>query len=325
MARLTAAKVREFSKPGRYGDGASLYLYIAKGGTKSWVMRLSVDGKRKDKGLGGFPSVSLSAARKLADSYRGQVADGRNPWEEVEQERIERVEVLDGIPTFKQAAHVHLNRLVKGGKINSDKHARNWIQMLERHVFPVFGDTPVDKIRTPQVIEIMDTVGPQRRETAKRLRYRMRKIFAACMASEYITVNPAGEKIDAAAEVWMKHKVQHFQALPYEDIPGVIDTIFDSQGMRETRLALAFQVLTAARSGEVRGATWEEIDLAAGVWNIPAERMKSDRPHRVPLSIQAKVLLEEAREAVNKRLKRRPTYNPNGLIFAHPSGKPLSE
>ena len=95
--------------------------------------------------------------------------------------------------------------------------------------------------------------------------------------------------------------------------------------MRETRLAFAFLILTAARSGEVRGARWDEIDLDARVWSIPAERMKSDRPHTIPLSIEAELLLRDAREAASKRLKRHPDYNPNGLIFAHPSGKPLSE
>ena len=326
MASLTAAKVKELNQPGRYGDGGGLYLGIAKGGTKSWVMRLRIDGKRTDKGLGGYPSVSLSAARKIADTYRVAVSEGRNPWTEVERDRMERAEVLDRIPTFADAARKLHTDKVEAGEISSIKHARNWIQMLERHAFPIFADTPVTEITQREVKDFLERLGPTLTETARRLRFRMREIFDDCIESEYITVNPAGDGIRASVKRWSKHhKVKHFEALPYQQVPGVIDKILDSQGMRETRLAFAFQILTATRSGEVRGATWEEIDLAAGVWNIPPERMKSDRAHTIPLSVQAHVILQGARDAVNKRLKRRPDYDADGLIFPHPTGKPLSE
>ena len=326
MASLTAAKVRELSKPGRYGDGGGLYLSIAKAGSKSWVMRLRVDGKRTDKGLGGYPSVSLSAARKIADTYRVAVSEGRNPWDKAERGRMERAAALDHIPTFADAARKLHKDKVAAGEISSDKHARNWIQMLERHLFPVFGDTPVNEITQPEVKDLLERLGPQITETARRLRFRMREIFDDCIESKYITDNPAGEGIRGSVKRWSRHrKVTHFKALPYQQVPGVIDKILYSQGMRETRLAFAFLILTAARSGEVRGARWEEIDLDAQVWSIPAERMKADRPHTIPLSIEAEQLLRDAREAASKRMKRHPDYNPNGLIFAHPSGKPLSD
>ena len=334
MASLTAAKVRELSKPGRYGDGGGLNLSIAKGGSKSWVMRLRVDGTRTDKGLGGYPSVSLSAARKIADAYRVAVEEGRNPWSDDERDRMERAQDLDRIPTFKEAAcKVHAAKLPG---FSSAKHGRNWIKMLERHVLPVFGDTPVDEIRQREVKDFFERLGPTLTETARRLRFRMREIFDDCIESGYITVNPAGDGIRGSVKRWSSHrKVKHFEALPYDQMPGVVDRILDSQGMRETRLALAFVVLTAARSGEVRGARWDEIEN--GVWTIPAERMKADRPHAVPLSIQASVVLQDARAAAGKRQKsekRRPGYDPSletdyapkeGLIFPHPSGQPLSE
>ena len=321
MASLTAAKVKELTNPGRYGDGGGLYLSIAKGGSKSWVIRLRIDGTRTDKGLGGYPKVSLSAARKNADAYRVAVSEGRNP-----RERMERAAGLDRIPTFEDAARkLHADK-VAAGEISSDKHARNWIQMLERHVFPLFADTPVTEISQREVKDFLERLGPTLTETARRLRFRMREIFDDCIESEYITDNPAGDGIRASVRRWSRqNKVQHFKALPYQQVPGVIDKILYSQGMRETRLAFAFLILTAARSGEVRGARWDEIDLDARVWSIPAERMKSDRPHTIPLSIEAELLLRDAREAASKRLKRHPDYNPNGLIFAHPSGKPLSE
>ncbi len=334
MASLTAAKVRELSKSGRYGDGGGLYLSIAKAGSKSWVMRLRVDGKRTDKGLGGYPTVSLTAARKVADAYRVAVEEGRNPWSDDERDRMERAQDLDRMPTFDEATRkVHAAKLPG---FSSAKHGRNWIQMLERHVLPVFGDTPVDEIRQREVKDFFERLGPTLTETARRLRFRMREIFDDCIESGYITVNPAGDGIRGSVKRWSSHrKVKHFKALPYDQMPGVVDRILDSQGMRETRLALAFVVLTAARSGEVRGARWDEIEN--GVWTIPAERMKADRPHAVPLSIQASVVLQDARAAAGKRQKsekRRPGYAPSletdyapkeGLIFPHPSGQPLSE
>ena len=334
MASLTAAKVRELSKSGRYGDGGGLYLSIAKAGSKSWVMRLRVDGKRTDKGLGGYPTVSLTAARKVADAYRVAVEEGRNPWSDDERDRMERAQDLDRMPTFDEATRkVHAAKLPG---FSSAKHGRNWIQMLERHVLPVFGDTPVNEIRQREVKDFFERLGPTLTETARRLRFRMREIFDDCIESGYITVNPAGDGIRASVKRWSSHhKVQHFEALPYDQMPGVVDKILDSQGMRETRLALAFVVLTAARSGGVRGARWDEIEN--GVWTIPAERMKADRPHAVPLSIQASVVLQDARAAAGKRQKsekRRPGYDPSletdyspkeGLIFPHPSGQPLSE
>ena len=324
MASLTAAKVLALHQSGRYGDGGGLYLSITKAGTKSWVMRLRIDGKRTDKGLGGSPTVSLSAARKTADAYRVAVEEGRNPWDKAERDRMERAAGLDHIPTFADAARKLHKDKVAAGEISSDKHARNWIQMLERHVFPVFGDTPIDEISQREVKDFLEGIGPTLTETARRLRFRMREIFDDAVESQYRTDNPAGDGIRGSVKRWSSHrKVTHFKALPYQQVPGVIDKILYSQGMRETRLAFAFLILTAARSGEVRGARWDEIEN--GVWTIPAERMKADRPHAVPLSIQASVVLQGARDAVDKRLKRRPDYDANGLIWPHPSGKPLSE
>ena len=336
MASLKANSVRELTKPGRYGDRQGLYLNIAPGGTKSWVMRATRNGKRGAWGLGGYPAVSLQAARVKAELYRGLLAEGRNPWDKAERGRMERAQDLDRIPTFKEAAcKVHAAKLPG---FSSAKHGRNWIQMLERHVLPVFGDTPVDEIRQREVKDFFERLGPTLTETARRLRFRMREIFDDCIESGYITVNPAGDGIRASVKRWSGHrKVTHFEALPYGQMPGVVDKILYSQGMRETRLALAFVVLTATRSGEVRGARWDEIDEAAKVWRIPAERMKSDRPHVVPLSIEAHLLLQDAKEAIKKREKsekRRPGYDSSfesdprpdaGLIFPHPSGQPLSE
>ena len=338
MDNLKAAKVRDLTKPGRYGDGGGLYLNVASAGTKSWVMRICLEGKRTDKGLGSYPAITLQEARKKAASYRNMVAEGRNPWDKAERQRMVRAEVLERIPTFAEAARkVHAEK-VKGGEISNAKHSRNWLQVLERHAFPRFGDIPVDEISRREVKDFLEELGPKITETARRIRFRMREIFDDCIEAEYLTINPAGDGIRQSVRRWSRHhKVEHFAALPYDKVPGIFDKILHSPGMRETRLALAFLVLTATRSAEVRGARWDEIDEKACVWRIPAERMKSDRPHTIPLSNNALLLLQDAKEAIKKRVKsegRRPAHDPEyevhyalpeGLIFPHPSGQMLSE
>ena len=326
MARLTAATIHKLTKPGRHGDGGGLYLYIARGGSKSWVQRIRLAGRRVDRGLGGYPSVSLAEARRRAGANRASVQQGRDPWGGVEQERRIRLEHLARVPTFAEAARkLHADK-VQAGELSSEKHAKNWIQMLEKHAFPEFAETPVDEITQREVKDFLERLGSRLTETAKRVRSRMRSIFDDCLEAEYITVNPAGDGIRLSVRRWSRtHKVKHFAALPYQDVPAALERMRHTQALRETRLSLQFLILTAARSGEVRGATWDEIDLDAKTWTIPEGRMKSDKSHRVPLSVQAVLLLREARDAVIKRKKRRPDYNPNGLIFPHPSGKPLSE
>ena len=189
-----------------------------------------------------------------------------------------------------------------------------------------------------EVKDFFERLGPTLTETARRLRFRMREIFDDCIESEYIAVNPAGDGIRLSVKRWSRiRKVEHFKALPYDQVRGHHGQ--DSVLPRDARdpPCPGFVVLTAARSKEVRGARWDEIDEAAKVWRIPAERMKSDRPHVVPLSIEAHLLLQDAKEAIKKREKsekRRPDYDSSfesdpmpdaGLIFPHPSGKPLSD
>ena len=314
MTSLTTAKVRGLTKAGRYGDGGGLYLTIAPGGSKAWVMRLTVGGKRTDKGLGGYPKVSLTEARQKADAYRVAVSEGRNPWMEVKREREQMAQAVIRMPTFAEAANKVHTLKVEGGQIGNTKSANNWINGFKRHVFPDFGHTRVNEISKGDVMEVLDPLGAKLPETARRLRQRMREVFDYCMEHNYITVNPAGEGIRASVKRWSGHrKVTHFKALPYQDVPGIMDKILHSQGLRETRLALGFQALTAARSGEVRGATWDEIDLEAATWTIPTARMKAKAEHRVPLSIEAMMLLRDAREA------------PGHLVFAHQGDQPLSD
>ena len=211
MASLTTAKLRSLTKAGRYGDGGGLYLTIAPGGSKSWVMRLSVSGKRTDKGLGGYPAVTLTEARKQADAYRVAVSEGRNPWMEVKRERVERAQALNPMPTFAEAARKVHRQKVECGQLGNTKSAKGWLQMLERHAFPLFGGTPVNEIHQREVKDFLERLGPQLPETARRLRQRIREVFDDLVESQDVVVNPAGDAIRASVKRWSGHRTAvHF-------------------------------------------------------------------------------------------------------------------
>ncbi len=229
---------------------------------------------------------------------------------------------------------------VRGGRLANPKHSRNWLQVLERHAFPAIGDMPVAQVTKRDVVELLEPIWDRLPDTARRVRQRLRSTSTWALGFDLIAgPNPAGEAIDGLITEWGRRpRAVHYSALDYRDVAAAVVTIKRSQGMRETWLAFRFLILTAARSGEVRGATWSEIDMKARVWTVPAERMKAGKPHRVPLSMQADWVLLAAREAIRLRRKRRPDYNvgdyglvfpapidANELVFPNPSGRPLSD
>ena len=336
MASLTAEKVRGLRDKGRYGDGGGLYLYIAPGGTKSWVLRVREDGRRTDKGLGGYPAVSLTEARKAAEAYRVALRSGQQPRPTHPKARQRRAEARS-LTVAEAARRVHEAK-VRGGRLASPKHSRNWLQVLERHAFPAIGDMQVAQVTKRDVVELLEPIWDRLPDTARRVRQRLRATFTWALGFDLIAgPNPAGEAIEGLIAEWGRRpRAVHYSALDYQDVAAAFVTIKRSQGMRETRLAFQFLILTAARSGEVRGAIWSEIDLEAMVWTVPAERMKGGKPHRVPLSMQALWVLLAARQAIRQRRKRRPDYNADGsiyggpinsnaLVFPNPSGRPLSD
>ena len=305
MSRLTVAKVKSLQRPGRYGDGSGLYLNIAKRGSKSWVQRITIDGRRRDMGLGGYPDVSLAQARRRASDNRAAVADGRNPMAENRRAST---------PTFREAARaVHA---IKVPTWRNKKHADSWMQTIERHAFPVIGDSRIDNIVKQDVLRILTPIWTSKPETARRVRQRVRAIFDWAIAHDYIEYNPAGEAIKAALPTMPKVK-EHLRSLPYKEVPAALDAISITESATASKLCLRFAILTAARPGEARGASWEDIDLAASLWVIPAERMKAEREHRVPLSDLAISLLEEAKSLADG----------SSLVFPSPvnHGKPVSE
>ena len=274
---------REATYTQRNRAGETLYLFVMKTGAKSWVQRNTIHGKRRDFGLGSFKLVSLSKARRRAYDNRILVEDGGDPLAEKRKAKM---------PTFREAA-IKTYQALKP-RWRNDKHAKNWMQIMEKYAIPVIGSEPIDRIGREDVLRILTPLWTKRAETARRLRQKMRAVFRWAQAHGFIENNPAGEMIDGALPKQRAIK-EHFRALHYKDVAGALDTIAGSGASLPAKLALRFLILTAARTGEILGATWDEIDVETKTWTIPASRMKMTRAHRVPLSDAALDVLEQAR------------------------------
>ena len=304
MGTLTVARAKSLSEPGFYRADPTLYLRITPGGSKSWVQRLTIEGRRHDLGLGGFPLVTLAEARAKAYDNRRLARSGGDPLAAKRRAKT---------PTFRQAASRTCDALRP--RWRNHKHATDWIATLERHAYPVIGDMSVDRIRREDVLRTLTPIWTHRPETARRVRQRMRAVLRWCWAHGYVSENVAGEGIDGALPK-MPAVRQHFRALPYSEVASALEAVEASHASQPAKLCLRFLILTAARSGEARGATWPEIDMEAREWRIPADRMKGGATHRVPLSDAALAALDRARALDDG----------SGLVFPSPlrAGRPLS-
>ena len=304
MAKLTATGVKAASAPGRYGDGDGLFLLVGRGGGKSWAVRVQKDGKRRDFGLGSASKVPLKLARERAVLVRSQVEAGIDPVAERRK--------AAGIPTFRQAAAlVHAEH--KGSWANG-KHQAQWLSTLEAYAFPAFGDVSVANIDAPAVRDALAAIWLQKPETARRLRQRIRTVIDWSLAKGYRDAPLAMAVIDKALPR-QRERVKHHAALPYADLPTFMSELRSKETMG--RLALEAVILTAARSGEIRLATWGELCLEAATWTIPAERMKAKREHVVPLSGAAVRLFD--------RMKHYRRLGSDLVFPGTAKGKPLSD
>ena len=283
MGKLTAAVVKGLTAPGKYSDGDTLLLVVAPGGSKSWIQRVSVHGKRRDIGLGGWPVVSLAKARERAFRNRVAIADGRDPLAEKRKAMV---------PSFREAAERTFEALKP--RWRNAKVAANWMQQLERHAFPHIGDLPVDQIDRERVLSVLVPLWTSRPEAGRRVRRNIRATLAWAQAHGYVEHNAAGEAVNGALPVQPAVK-QHFRALPFQEVAEALEVAEKSRASLSAKLCLRFLVLTAARSGEARAATWSEIDTEAREWRIPANRMKGGVAHRQPLADAALAVLEQAR------------------------------
>ena len=289
MGRLTALAARALNRPGRHGDG--LYLHVAPSGSKSWVQRIVVDGRRRDIGLGPYPTVSLARARAIAHDNRTAVAEGRDPVAEKREARETARRPAPSIPIFAEAAARVIG--LRRPTWSNAKHAAQWQSTLQTYAFPLIGNKVVDAITAADVLEALTPIWTSKPETASRVRQRMETVMDWAVAQGYRLDNPAGRSLLKVLPKTQRLK-EHHRALPYAQVPGAVERVRKSTADAPTKLAFEFLVLTAGRSGEVRAAEWGEIDWEADTWEIPAVRMKARRPHRVPLSGRAIEILREA-------------------------------
>ena len=280
---LSPAFVRNVSEAGRYCDGQGLYLDVRPTGSRGWIQRLTIRGRRTELGLGGYPLVSLKEAREKAFENRKLARDGGDPL--AEKRRAE------GMPTFAEATREVWGQLRPGWR--SAKHAQIWLRTVEAHAFPRIGDMLVSEVTSGDVIGVLAPIWHEMVPTARNLRQRIHKVMEWAVAMDFRPDNPCdriGPVLGAQGKA-----VRHMRALPHQDVAAAIRAVRAANAMPGAKLAFEFLVLTAARWGEVRGAVWTEIDRDEGVWTVPAPRTKANREHRVPLSRRAVDILGEAR------------------------------
>jgi integrase len=274
------------------GGVSGLYLQITSGGARSWILRMLVGGKRRDMGLGGYPSVTLADAREKARKARSKVDEGIDPIHERKVLRSALAADRAKDVTFKQAASAYIAAHESGWK--NLKHAAQWTSTLETYAYPVIGDLFVRDIDVKHILQILEPIWATKNETASRLRGRLESILdAAKVKGLRHGENPAkwkGHLDNLLANISRKGRTKHHPALPYEQIPAFMAELRQVEGM--SARALEFLILTIARSGEVRGLEPEELNLKKAVWIVPAERMKAKKEHHVPLPPPAIELLE---------------------------------
>lgn len=314
LDRLSATSLK--TKPeGLHADGGGLYLQV-RDGSRSWILRFMLNGKGRYMGLGPFPDVSLAQARKLAAGYRQQLRDGVDPIEDRKQKKLELQLAASKSITFGECAERYIEAHRPGWR--NKKHAAQWASTLKRYVYPTLGVLPVQTIDTGRVMKVLDPIWTTKRETATRVRQRMEAVLDWATARNYRTGdNPARWRGHLDKLLPKPSKVQapkHFDAVHYDDLPSLFQTVSESSAV--SAKALTFLILTAARSGEVRRASLNEIDLANGIWAIPAERTKSAKEHRVPLPSKALKLIEGLEHLGDET---------DGLLFPNSKGKPLSD
>jgi|TARA_B100000029_G_scaffold100449_1_gene90652 integrase len=289
MAKLTALGIKNLKKPGRYSDGEGLILKFAGPGKGSWIVRVQSDGKRRDIGLGPLSDVSLTQARDAARLIRKETRAGVDVLAKRKKENVK-------VPSFREAAYiVHQEHKIvwKNGK-----HQVQWIRTLETFAFPSIGERLVSEIGVPAIRDVLSPIWLTKPETARRVKQRIGSVLDWACAKGYREFEAPMRSVLRGLPRQPKKK-GHFAAMPYPDVPAFFSSL--KQRSSVGRLALEFLILTATRSGEVRGACWSEIDLKKKLWTVPAERMKAGNAHIIPLAETAIDVLQRARTFRNPR------------------------
>jgi integrase len=286
LARLTALAVKKAKEPGVYQDGGGLRFVVTPAGTRQWVLRVTVNGKRRDVGLGGYPTVSLEDARSLAAEHRSTAKTGGDPFEE---RRLEKARAR----TYREAFSDYF--ATKKKELSNGSHVREWESCMQRYVFPKIGDRPVGEVRAGEIVDILRPIWEGKAETARRVLQRMTAVFDAEIVLENRErANPC-TGVARVLGATQREKA-NFRSLPYGQIGTFIKALRQRAGDPATKLCLEWLILTAARSGEARGAAWSEIDEEKLRWTLPPQRMKARREHVVPLNSRCVEILKEVRD-----------------------------
>lgn len=285
---LTARKVQTVTEPGMHSDGSGLYLCVSPGGSKSWILRATIKGRRTangnpyrvEIGLGSVTDVSLAEAREEASPLRLLARKGINPLDERRRQML----------TFEQAAHHVYKSLLPTWR--NEKHAQTWWKTVDTHANARFGNRPVESITSADILDVLGPIWVEKHETAKRLKQRLSSVFDwARGAGHYPNANPVDGLSKSLPPV--RRSAVHLAAMAWQELPVFMDKLSERSGV--SARTLEFIILTAARSGEARGAKWSEIDFEKRVWTVPPDRMKRGLEHRVPLCDEAIAVLEQVR------------------------------
>jgi integrase len=289
--KLTALAVAKSSKPGYHGDGAGLWLQVSKSKAKSWIFRYTMNSKQREMGLGSLITVGLAEARAKAKACRLLVLDGVDPLGDREARKVAGAIQKAKQITFDECAKRYISAHRSSWK--SQKHADQWENTIATYASPLIGQLPVAEVDTGMVVNVLAPIWQAKTETATRLRGRIECVLDWAAVNKYRHgENPArwrGHLDHLLANPNKIAPVKNHPALPWQEVGEFVADLRARDGLAAR--ALEFTVLTACRSGEVRGATWEEINVATATWTIPAERMKAGREHRVPLSPESIRLL----------------------------------
>ena len=313
---LSATEVDTLTTPGHHAVGGveCLYLYVTNTGARSWVLRKMIRGLRREMGLGGYPEVTLSGAREKAKAARKDVAKGLDPIEERKALRNSLRTRHDSQNNFEQAATAYIEAHSDGWK--NPKHCAQWTATLKTYAYPHIGGLMVQHITQEHILQILEPIWETKTETAHRLRRQIEKILDWTVAQKFHSgENPARLKgpldklLPAPGKI---QKVEQHQALPAAEMIEFMKALRGQEGLAAR--ALEFAILCASRSGEVRGATWDEIDFESAIWTIPAKRMKADKEHCVPLSDYAVAIL--------KKLPKKVDVD---LVFSTAGGRTFSD
>ena len=301
--RLSAAFVRDINQPGKYGDMHGLLLRVRDTGSKQWIWRGTVKGKRVDLGLGGYPYTTLAEARGKAFQYRKLSRAGGNP-----------KAPQDTVPTFSEAVNRVIEIRRKTWKPGGGSE-HQWHTSLVQYVLPHLGRRLVNEITPADVMVTLlaDDLWTDKPVTAARVRQRISAVLKWSIAQGYRQNDPAGDVLSAVLPRRTNRKT-HFKALPPGEVAKAIAKVRACRSRTRLKLSFEFLVLTAARQAEARSATWSEIDMEARVWRVPGTKMKSGKPHRVPLSGRAIEVLQQAADLFGGR---------EGLVFPSLRGKEL--